>query len=88
MGVVGSDDPNYLWKGLFLGFVLLVFTIYQWCLAHNYFKYCTLMAMNGRSAVVAAIYRKVSVDWYYVTSITSFWRNNDAIITSYVRWVS
>ena len=60
ISVVGSDDPNYLWKGMFLGFVLLVFTTYQFCVAHNYFKYCTIMAMNGRSSVISAVYRKVS----------------------------
>ena len=55
------DEPD--WKGYFYAVLLFVTAVVQSLFLHQYFHRCFTLGMRMRSAIVAAIYKKVGRKW-------------------------
>ena len=56
-----EDDSEPDWKGYMYSALLFVTAIVQSLFLHQYFHRCLTLGMNMRSAIIAAVYRKVPV---------------------------
>ena len=60
-----AKDPSQpAWKGYFYAIILFITAVLQSLFLQQYFFICTRVGMNIRSAVMSAVYKKVSVMTY------------------------
>ena len=55
-----EDDSEPSWKGYFYAFLLFMAAVLQSLLLHQYFHRCFVVGMRIRTAIVAAVYQKVT----------------------------
>ena len=60
MHALGGGDPNYLWKGLSLGFLVILANVWYTLWYGVYIKQASICGMNVRSCLTGALYRKVT----------------------------
>ena len=56
-----EDRSEPAWKGYFYAVLLFIAAVVQSLLLHQYFHRCFVVGMRMRTAIVAAVYRKVSI---------------------------
>jgi len=61
-----ADKTEHQWKGVLYALLLFIVAMVQSMLLHQYFHICFCVGMRVRTAVIAAVYRKVGL-----TSMTS-----------------
>lgn len=54
-----EDRSEPSWKGYFYAVLLFVAAVVQSLLLHQYFHRCFVVGMRMRTAIIAAVYRKV-----------------------------
>ena len=54
-----EDRSEPAWKGYFYAVLLFVAAVVQSLLLHQYFHRCFVVGMRMRTAIIAAVYRKV-----------------------------
>ena len=64
--VEGQTDDD--WKGYFYAFLLFLTAVFQSILLHIYFHRVFRVGMQIRTAVIAAVYKKVGTRYYNVCS--------------------
>ena len=65
-----QDKSSYAWEGYLYAVLLLVVAVLQSLLLQQYFQRCFVLGMKVRTALMAAVYKKV-ISW--VTSHWHFW---------------
>lgn len=57
-----QDKSSYAWEGYLYAVLLLVVAVLQSLLLQQYFQRCFVLGMKVRTALMAAVYKKV-ISW-------------------------
>lgn len=55
-----QDKSRYAWEGYLYAVLLLIVTILQSLFLQQYFQRCFVLGMKVRTAIIAAVYKKVT----------------------------
>ena len=64
-----QDKEEFTWRGYFYAALMFVIAVFQSIVLHQYFLNCTVVGMRLRTAIIAAVYEKVSKEKINVKGI-------------------